>query len=232
MITSLGFDTILIHYGAFSNDITSTFELLYPLGIKNYIFLVDYDPTFDSIPILKARLKELKKLYSDTSSHNVKIKCALNMHICNGSAFNPSIDQIYANKKSKALFIVLPLFADINYQSIALDVNHILYKKSALPIMTSFDKILESTNYDFCSKFVHNSKIGLGVDINYLLAPKNQSLFNDVIKSRSLIIPSISHDISNYAGIKASTEFIIDQYGKKSYYAICSQINKCSTKIL
>jgi hypothetical protein len=231
MITSLGFDTVLIHTNGYSKNISQTVELLYPLGIKNYIFLFDYDPLSDSIPIIKANLKKFKSICSDTVSHHIKIKCALNLHVCNGSAFNPSVDQIYADKRSKAIFTALPIFADVNYQSVALDINHLLYKKLTFPIFTGFDKIIESSNYEFCSKFINNSKIGIAVDLNYLLDPKNQYIFKEILKSNSLILPSISHDVSNYAGIKASAEFIIDQYGKKSYYALCSQINKCSSKI-
>ena len=231
MLDSLGFDTIIIHTSGFDKNIFSTFELFYPLGIKNYILLLDYDPLTDSIPLLKARLKEIKNFYTSNSMQRIKIKCALNMHICNGAAFNPSINQIYANNNSKILFTSLPLFTDANYQDIALDINHLLYKKSALPIFTSFNKSIESSNYEFCSKFVHNSKIGLSIDINYLFDPQKKAIFNDIVKSNSLVLPSVSSDTSNYAGIHASANYILEAYGKKSYYALCSQMNRCSAKI-
>ena len=50
-----------------------------------------------------------------------------------------------------------------------------------------------------------------------LFVENKDQIFKEILKSNSPILPSISHDVSNYAGIKASAEFIIDQYGKKSY---------------
>lgn len=231
MITSLGFDTVTVHTNNLNKNISDIFDLLCPLGIKNYIFLFDYDPSIDAISLYKARFNEFKKICTNTLSHRVKIKCAFNMYISNGSAFNPSLDQIYANRSSKILFLSLPLFADTNYQEISLDINHLLYKKSTLPILTNFDKILDTSDFEFCSKFIHNYRFGFSIDLNYLLDPCKKDIFKAFLESKSLILPSISPNTSNYAGIKASAEHIIDLYGKKRYYLLCSQINKCSSKI-
>lgn len=231
MLTSLGFDTIVIHTNRFYSDVNKTIETFYSFGIKNFLFIFDYDPLYDSTAILKSKIKEFKNIHKSQSPHRVKIKTALNLNISPGVAFNDSIDQIYISKKSKALFTSLPLFTDINYDPISLDINHLLYKKSSFLVFTDFEEIVESSSVEFCSKFINNSKIGICTDLNYLLNPEKKILFNKIITANCPILPSISRDFGNYAGILNSSEFIIKQYGKKAYYSLCSQINRASTKI-
>lgn len=229
MITSIGFDTVVISYHRNNFELEQTFELLCKLGVKNFIFLFDYDPLIDSIAIFKERFNKLK-CYTKSISSRTKIKCAFNLHICQGAAFNNSTTRLYADKNSKLIFISLPIFTSNNYDPIALDVNHLLYKKSAFPIFTSFEKIIETAGLDFCLKFINNPRIGISVDMNYLLDPKKHNIFKLIIKSNTLILPSFSNHISNYAGIAPSADYAIENYGKASYYKLCSQINKCSLK--
>ena len=232
MLSSLGFDTIVVHADKISSNIEHAFNLFYEIGIKKVLLLFDYDPLCDSITLIKSRANEFKSLCSKYAYRRIKIKCALNLHITEGSVFNDSINRIYCNKSFKTIFVSLPLFTETHYQPIALDINNLLYKKKAFPVFTSFEKIIETSSLDFCSKFINNSKIGISIDINYLLNPQKEKVFKSLLKSSSLIFPTITHDISNYAGILPSTEFIIKKYGKKSYYSLCSQINRGSMKLL
>lgn len=229
MITSIGFDTVVISYHRNNFDLEQIFALLYELGVKNFIFLFDYDPRIDSIAIFKERFNKLK-CYTKSISSRVKTKCAFNLHICQGAAFNNSITRLYADKNSKSIFVSLPMFTHNNYDPIALDINHLLYKKSTFPIFTSFEKIIETAGLDFCLKFINNSRIGISIDMNYLLDPKKHNIFSLIIKSNTLILPSFSNHVSNYAGIASSVDYAIESYGKASYYKLCSQINKSSLK--
>lgn len=231
MINSLGFDTIVIHHDRFYSDADYALESLYDLGIHNFLFIFDYDPLTDSVAILKSKINEFKNLRAKSSSHRIKIKCALNLNISTGIAFNDSINQIYASKSTKSLFLTLPLFTDANYAPIALDINHLLYKRSAFLIFTSFEKIVESSNLEFCSKFINNPRIGLDVDLNYLFNPQKDAFFNQILSGRSMVFPSISKDYGNYVGALESANLVIERHGKKAYFNLCSQINKASTKI-
>ena len=232
MLSSLGFDTLIVHADKISSDLEHAFNLFYEIGIKKVLLLFNYDPLRDSITLIKSRANEFKKFCSRYTYRRIKIKCALNLHITEGSAFNDSINRIYLNKHFKTIFVSLPLFTEINYEPIALDINNLLYKKKAFPIFTSFEKIIETSSLDFCSKFINNPKIGISIDINYLLNPQKEQVFKSLLKSSSMVYPTVTHDISNYAGILPSTKFIVKKYGKKPYYALCSQINKGSTKLL
>ena len=230
MISSLGFDTVIISYQRNNFNFVQIFELLHNLGVKNIILIFDYDPLVDSIAIFKDRFKNLKNYLKSTHSR-IKIKCAFNLHLSSGIAFNDSISRLYADKQSKTLFVTLPIFTSTNYEPIALDINHLLYKKSVFTVFTSFEKIVETSSLDFCLKFINNPRIGLCVDINYLLDPQKHNIFKSIIKSNSFVLPSFSNNAANYAGIASSADYTIEHYGKECYYHLCSQINKSSLKL-
>jgi hypothetical protein len=230
MLTSLGFDTLAIHVNRYNSSFDETLNFFYELGIKNFLFIFDYDPLNDSIAIIKSKMNELKNTYKKRS-FRINIKSAINLHISQGAGFHENINQIYCNKKSNSLLVSLPLFIKDNYEPISLDINNLLYKKSTFLYFTSFEQIIESSNLEFCSKFINNPRIGLLIDANYLLNPQKHIIFNKILNSNTLILPCISKDISYYAGILASTNFAIEKYGKKDYFKLCSQINKASVKI-
>ncbi len=231
MLTNLGFDTIAIYIDRFHSSIEQTLSYFYNLGIQNFLLIFDYDPLTDSITILKSKMKEFKKLHPKPTKLRIKIKYALNLHIYQGSAFNSSVNQIYCNKSNKTLLVSLPLFTNDNYEPIALDINHLLYKKSSFLIFTNFERIIESSNVEFCSKFINNLRIGFCVDLNYLFNPQKDFLFKAILDSNSFIIPTVTQDLANYVGILPSTEYILEKHGNKDYYRFCSQINKASIKI-
>ena len=231
MITSLGFDTIVIHANRFHCEMNHTFETFYQFGIKNFLFIFDFDPLFDSISILKDKMNTFKKLAYNSFSRRINIKVAYNLIVTQGCAFNNSTNRLLANKKSKSLFVALPLFTNTNYDPIALDINHLLYKKSYFLIFDSFEKIVESSNIDFSSIFINNPRIGICVDLNYILNPTKEIFFKRVINSNCLILPSISTDIGNYVGALSAADFMINKYNKKAYYNLCTQINKASSRI-
>ena len=229
MLNSLGFDSLALHVNNFNSDINEAIIFFRTLGIKNFLMIFDYDPLNDSIPILKSKIIEFKKIH--TRNMRINLKCAINLHLSQGIGFNNQVSRLYCNKKSKALLITLPLFTDTNYDPISLDINNLLYKKSSFLIFSSFEKIIESSSLDFCLKFINNPRIAVAVDLNYILNPQKSAFFHKILSSGSLIIPSISKDIAYYAGALPSTLFAIDKYGKKDYFRLCTQINKASNKI-
>ena len=231
MITFLGFDTVVLHY-RYSSDNNKIFELFYKAGIKNFIFLFDYDPTIDSISIMRYKIKQFKESAVRSAPYRIKIKCIFNLILTSGAAFNDDISRLFVSRKNRILFLSLPMFTADNYDSIARDVNHLLYKKHVTLVFTSFEKIIETSSLDFCVKFINNPRIHLAVELNYLFSPEKQDFFNSVLKSGSGVLPDISGDIFNYAGILASADNILEKYGKKNYYKLCSQINHSSLALI
>ena len=231
MITFLGFDTVILHY-RYNSDNNKVFELFYNVGIKNFVFLFDYDPRIDSISIIRYKFEQFKKSVLESTSYRVKIKCVFNLILTPGAAFNDDISRLYINRKNKTLFLSLPIFTDKNYDSIALDINHLLYKRHVSVVFTSFEKVIETSSLDFCLKFINNPRISLTVDLNYLFSPDKQHFFKSLLVSNSNILPDISSDIFNYAGLIASADNVLEKYGKKSYYKLCSQINHSSLVLL
>ena len=233
MLCSFGFDALVVSYDRLRySEFKDLIEHFFKLGIRKYIFIFDYEPNTDSIAILTEKFNTLKQHCSNFGFRGLKIKCALNMNICQGAAFNSSLSRVFANKINKTIFVSLPIFADTVYDSFALDVNYLLYKQHAFPIFTFFDSNIETSGRDFCQKFISNQRIGISLDINYLFSPQNIDIVKEILKSNCMILPSISGDISNYAGVWAYVEHFWKFSSKTDYFKLCSQINKCSDKLI
>lgn len=233
MLSFLGFDTLVIHnYNRFVLDSHHMFDLFYNAGIKNFIFAFDYDPRFDSITIMKYEFNQIKKSVLETTSHHVKVKCIFNLIMSQGVALNKDIPRLCSSKTSNALFLSLPLFTDTNYEPISLDINHLLYKRKLTTVFSSIEKAIETSSLDYCMKFINNPRIAFTVNINYLFDPSKERFFNNILNSKSNLLPSISGDMFSYAGVLAEADNALDKYGKKKYYNLCSQINHSSLKLL
>lgn len=233
MLSFLGFDTIVIHnYNRFVVDSKHMFELFYNIGVENFIFAFDFDPRIDSVTIMNYNFKQIKQSLLNSTSYRVKIKCIYNLMISPGAAFNNVIPRICSNKSNNVLFLSLPLFTDVNYDPIALDINHLLYKRKITTVFSSIEKVIETSSLDFCIKFLNNPRIAFTVDINYLFDPSRENFFNRLIDSKSNILPCISGDMFNYAGVLASADNALSKYGKKKYYNLCSQINRSSLTLI
>jgi hypothetical protein len=161
----------------------------------------------------------------------VNVKVFYNLLLERGAAFNKDIKRLYADKKHSSLFVSLPLMLDRNYDAIANDVNHLLYRRKAFPVFTDFNMTLETSSYDFCTKLLSSIKAGFCFDVNYLFDPKNVKLAETMLASGARLIPTISHDLSNYVGIMNEADFFMEKIGKSSYYRLCSLITGCSIRV-
>ena len=150
--------------------------------------------------------------------------------VVGGFSLNKDLQRFYAIKKQKSLFAELPLFTDNGFDNIAYDLNNLIYRKKSFAVFTSFDTVINTASKDFTEKLISNNKIGFSLDINFMINPNNASLLLELVESRAMILPAISHDLSNYAGVLNSAEFLVEIIGKKKYYQLISQINKCASK--
>ncbi len=231
MLTSLGFDTVLIHNRRYTDDeLEQLFSLFSQYDVKNFIFLCDFDFEVDAITIERQRTIDFLDRAESMAPRGVHIKAFYNVIASNGFAFNKDIKRIYANKKYRSLFVGLPLFTDNSFDAIAHDLNNLIYRQKTFSVFTCFDGVINTASQEFCQKLIKNSNVGFGFDLNYMLDPKNLPLIFDLLNSRTLLLPMISHDISNYVGVIKSAEHTMEEIGKKNYYQLCSQIHKCASR--
>ena len=231
MLTSLGFDTIVINNRQYDDDsLCLVFDLFSGCGIRNFIFLSDFDFENDSFGIERDKIIIFKNKLSSLTDRKINFKVFFNLYVSSGFSFNKDVKRFYSVKKNRSLFAQLPLFTDLGFDLIAHDVNNLIYRQKSFPVFSSFDTVINTASEDFCKKLMNNKNMGLGFDINYIFDPSNLQLFSEILNSKTLILPMISHDISNYVGISKSAEYFMEIYGIKNYYKMCSLINKCASK--
>jgi hypothetical protein len=97
-------------------------------------------------------------------------------------------------------------------------------------VISDFDKILETSSLELCKRLISVPNIGLAIDVNYLFDPQNINIVKFLLKSNSMLIPTVSHHISNYVGIVNEISYFQEICGKSQYYKLCTRINLCAAK--
>ena len=231
MLASLGFDTIIVNNRRYDEEsLSELFNLLFPFGVNKFIFLLDFDLSLDSFSVQFEKIQRFAKIVSNISPRGARSKIFYNLILDKGSSFNPEFNRLYSVKKARSLFLSLPLFTDTNYEVIAQDLNNMIYRMNAFPLITNFDMVVETSANIFWQKLLSVSNLGVSVDINYLFDPEKLGFAEALILNKTPLIPSVSRDIANYVGIVNEAEFFFEKIGKKKYYSICSQISRCSSK--
>ena len=232
MLTSLGFDAVIINNGDRNvQGLTFLFELLSKSDIKNFVFASDFDFAQNSFSLENQKINNFKaKLKNISSSGGLHHKVFYNLILTQGSVFNDEFKRIYAAKKYNSFFVTLPLFTHTAYDSLATDINQMIYRHKAFPVILNFDKILDTASVDFCDMLINTSQFGFGLDINYIFDPAKRAYIEKFLRKGSLIFPTISHDISNYVGIMNEAEAFMKNMGRRNYYQLCTQIRRCTGK--
>jgi hypothetical protein len=229
MLNSLGFSSIVVNNRSYDDkSLSSLFSLLFKHDVSDFIFLSDFKLSADSFSLESSRISDFGIRLKDISSRGIHCKVCYNLILERGSAYNPEFKRLYAAKKFNSLFVELPLFLDTEYDELASDINYMLYRRRSNLVISNFDRVLETSSWELCKKLLSVPKLGVALDINYLFDPKNIDLVKFLLKCGSLVIPTISHDLSNYVGIMNEAEVTFGLLGKTDYYYLCNRIRKCA----
>lgn len=228
----LDFDTLIVNNREYSQkDIALLFEVLVPLGVRNFVFLRTFDLSADSVAIETDVMRNFKKSLDDISSRGIKSKVCFEMLFDVGASQNPNLPRLRVSRKRNAVFVSLPIFPNTDDNVFSYELNRLLYRSDVFPVFTCFDKIIQTAPWEFCEKLLQTRKAGFSFDLNAILCSKDRRLLNHIINSNTYIIPSISHNIGNYAGIDKQAQKFMENYGKSNYYRLCSQFRKCAERI-
>lgn len=230
-MTSLYFDTLIIHNREYDDiALKHTLELFSGYGIKNFIFLADFDFSRNSISLQKEKIKAFKERLSSITIRGVHCFVFNNMMFEKDVTLNKEFSRLYASKKKHSMFLSLSLGSLTDYDYFARDINAMLYTYKSFPLITHFDSVLEYSSDNDYLKLLKNQNIGFGFDLNYLLNPDKINILNELISNKAMVIPIISGNISSYLSVMKDTEFLIERIGNNNYKALCYQIQNCSLK--
>lgn len=227
MPLSIGFDTLIANNRRYSEDeLSDLFSLFVPLDVKNFIFLCEFDLVSDSFHKANEKTSLLKDRLSRTAPRGVHANVKYELIFDRGAPDNPQLSRLFASRAKRSLFVSLPMFPQVDDNSFATDLNRLIYRSNSFPIFTSFHNLVETAPLAFTSKLM-TTDAGFAFDLNYLLRTDHPTLTERLFDVR--VLPMISHDIANYVGIVNEISYFQEIFGKKQYYRLCSQINRCCT---
>ncbi len=230
MPASLGFDTLIVNNRIYDEkSLSRMFEIFFSHDIKNYIFLSEFDFTADSFSLKTVKNKNFQSTLKTIAPRGVHTKICYNLSFVRGVSSNPDLRRIYSNRKHSSLFINLPTMLDADlYDSFAVDLNRLIYRLKAIPLCTSFDKTLETSDKEICTRLLQSPRLAFGFDLNYWLSSDNLAFAKQLSRIKPLFVPMLSNGIEAYTDIDYFYEQIMSNIGKDNYYALCTKINKCA----
>ncbi len=232
ILTYLGFETLLIdNFSYDDNDLSALFDLFVPLGIRNFIFLSDFDFEINALTIETVKRKNFNRKLKSFISRNVHAEMFWKLNLSQGVAFNKNFHRIYALKKYRSFFAHYPLFADDKRHDIAKDLNYLIYKSKSFPILCDFDSVMDTSSTASYLNLFDVKNIAFGIDLNYLFRLDKVEFVKFLSSKNVFVFPMISHDIANYYTIMNDVEFAIKKIGKKNFKQLCFLSSKASAKI-
>ncbi len=230
-MSSLGFQTLVVNNRSYDNhSLTRLYDLFIPLGISNFVFLSDFDFTKDSFAIKASRIKSFKLEQKPCLPRRTHVDVFYHLILNEGCAFNPDFARLYTNKKYRSLFCSYPIFLKGVRHDLAKDINQMLYRAHSFVIFTNFEAVIETSVPEAYQKLFDIPNIGFGFELTYLFRADKQPLLRKLLDKGVLIIPMISHDVSNYVGIMNDAKYFMETFGKNVYNKLCLQLSRGCTK--
>ena len=230
---SLFFDTLVIHNNNYDKDsICRTLDLFSACGVQNFIFLIDFDFTKNPISIQKEKINSFKANLADLRKRGMHTYVFNNIAFVKGVSLNKDLPKMYASHKVSSAFLEIDLKSSSDYDILAQDINTLIYTKKVFPLFSHFDSIIEYSPESEYKKLLSNRNFGFGFDLHYIFDPQKTDMILKIIANRTMIMPMISSDISNYISYAKDAEFLIDRIGKSNYSALCHQVQRCSSKFV
>lgn len=226
----LGFDALVINNHQYSdNDLRSLFELFAPVGIRKFIFLCEFDLSRDSFMITADKISRFEARLKELSPRGVHSVVRYELQFDTGATDNASLKKLFASRTKRSIFVSLPMFPNPDDNQFATDLNKLLYRMKGFPIFSSVQNLIETSPSEFSQKLL-STPAGFSFDINYLFRTDHKDLTEALISGNTHILPMISNRLPNYVGIEKQIEYFCESFGKKQYYQLCSQINRCVSR--
>jgi len=218
----LAFDYLVIsdvHLDTASlKDIFSFFS---ELGIRKFIFLLNFDRTRHTLSQIKDRQKKFNELLRSVRPHGTLVYSFLTINLSDGVVYDPSIESLF-KKTSPFLFVKAPVLCDEAW--VDSDLNYLLYKMNCHPILTSFEENILTNSQARIDQMIRSKAYRMTLDLNYITSLDAEVRMMQIISREISVFPSISHDLSNYVGIEKALEDYKDRLGEATYARFCRNL--------
>ncbi len=211
----LPFDYLVISYQSFDSlSLKDTISFFSECGVRKFIFLLNFDRTRHTVSWIKDRQKLLDQSLRDVHPKGLIVCSFLNLELSEGIVYDPAVERLILNH-SPFLFVKIPLFCDDSW--IDSDLNYLLFKKKISPILTSFEGNIHTNSQARIAQMLRSQAYRFSLDLNYLTALNSDFLFKQIISREISLLPSISHDVSNYVAITQAFSDLKERVGNAAY---------------
>lgn len=228
----LSFDTLVIDCRPYTEErLFEIYEIFVPLGIKRFLFVFDLDLESDNRLLRKEAEQAHKRKLAALCRRGVHSDIVYRLSLRDAVCANPEIKKFLCGKRSRSLFIEMPILSNTFDNSFATSLNTLLYRRDLTPVFTHADAVCRTYPKDFCKKLLKIRSAAFAFELSSLFSFNNAELIALLRDSRTNIIPSLTRDISEYVAVERLFEEFCQRSGKELSFSISSQINRTAKLI-
>ena len=223
-MSHLDFNYLVISNQQFdSTSLRTTFSFFGDLGIKKFLFTVDCHCDRYSVSQMTDRIRQAHIALEAVRPRGISVAVCANVQMYEGISEDPLLHRLYANR-SNYLFLKLPIFSSEDW--INMDLNRILFQRHCIPIFSRFEENMKTNPKSQMELLLYSSSFIGCFDLNYITSLVAFQSISDMIRHEVAILPSISHNIHDYAGVYKSFIDFKNRSGTEQYVDLCRNIQR------
>ena len=229
-MSRLDFNALIVsNHRLHAESLRDTMFFFHALGIQTMILTVRYHRERHTITDFSERMRKLKADIRKIRPRGMKLIVCPEVSLTEGIADDPALSRLTANR-SEYLFVNLPLFHCDDWMDT--DLNRILFQKHCRPIFTGFESNMKTYSSEQLERLIHSHSFIGCFDVNYLTSLSAHEPLTRMIRDGIAVLPCISHELSDYAGVIAGFDALKDSLGNQRYVELCRTIQRCSHGVI
>ena len=226
----LDFDYLIISNQRLNTgSLQDTLFFFHELGIRTVVLTVRYNRERYTPAYFFDRLRTLKEEVRNIRPRGMNLVVCPEIQMTDGIAEDSVLSRLRANR-SEYLFINLPLFHwDDRLDA---DLNRILFQKHLCPIFTGFESNMKTNSPAQLERLARSRSFIGCFDLVYLTSLSAHEPLIHLLLNDTPILPCISHDLSDYAGVIDGFHDLKNRIGNKRYVDLCRTMQRCNHEII
>ncbi len=224
----LNFDYLIISDQTFNiQSIRQTVDFFVALGIRRFIFLMDFDLTRYPVSWIVPKIRKLRVLLNSIRPRGIAFYVCADVLLSEEILYNHELYRLRVSPHSNLLFLKYPLFSNATRDTqLDCDINYLLYKQHLNPIFTSFEQNIKTNDSKRIAHALHVKSYRFCIDLNFLTSVDGVQFLEALSPAYPVIYPYISNSLSDYAGIEKAFSYLSAHLATSSFIQLFRTIQQ------
>lgn len=214
-MNSLDFHYLIVSNQAFDEEsLQNTFTFFGALGIRKFIFTVPFDLANRSVGILLDKMQRLRIRLHKCCPRGCSFELFPYVDVAEDTVFHADLSRCLIKSSPYIFFRISAFYHPSNTDSA---LNHLCFQRKYRPIFTSFEDAIRTGSSEHIDRLTGSRLLCFSMDLNFMTEIESKNQMLQWIRQGTFLLPSISHDLSNYTGILNRFQLFKEDIGASNY---------------